>query len=72
MPVRQRPIPQGAVLVSVVTYRVVQVLRQQRRGWTVERIVPGETSQPLGFYETEAAAQAEADRLNALERVAED
>jgi len=50
-------------------YRVVQLSRDGMSGWTVERFAPGEKQKPYPrlLYRTKEAAQAEADRLAALE-----
>jgi hypothetical protein len=52
----------------MTTFKVVQVRRNKDLEWTVERYPHGGAFDLQRFYLSEAEADAEAERLNALEK----
>ncbi|HTC19100.1 MAG TPA: hypothetical protein VK690_08295 [Stellaceae bacterium] len=53
----------------MATYRVVQLSRDRLSGWVVEKVDSGKERRPIPrmLYKTKEQAQAEANRLSALE-----
>src|SRR5690348_16789797 len=58
--------------VRMKTYRIVEFRRDGLVGWTVESSAPDAKRQPRLLYTTSDRAQAEADRLTAIEAAAGD
>jgi len=54
----------------MATYRVVELRRDGLAGWTVESSAPDAKCQPRLLYTTSDRAQAEADRLTAVDAAA--
>lgn len=54
------------------TYRIVEFRRDGLVGWTVESSAPDAKRKPRLLYTTSDRAQAEADRLTAIEAAAGD
>ncbi|HYL48325.1 MAG TPA: hypothetical protein VET84_03090 [Stellaceae bacterium] len=55
----------------MATYRVVEFRRDGLAGWTVESDAPNAKRKPRLLYTTSERAQAEADRLTAIEAAAD-
>ncbi|MDE2230343.1 MAG: hypothetical protein KGL11_15050 [Alphaproteobacteria bacterium] len=51
----------------MATYRIVEFRRDGLVGWTVESSAPRDRSRPRRLYPTSDKAQAEADRLMAVD-----
>jgi hypothetical protein len=51
-------------------YLVFQVYRDDRWGWTVERVDIDESREMLGFFETQDEAEADAQRGRLADRAA--
>jgi len=51
----------------MATYHIVELNRDKISGWTVEGSNLGEKPHPRMLYRTKEQAQAEADRLTALD-----
>ncbi len=47
---------------------VFQIYRQGRWGWTVERRDDNENAEMVGFFDTKAEAESEAQRLRLIDR----
>ena len=58
--------------VRMKTYRIVEFRRDGLVGWTVESSAPDAKRKPRLLYTTSDRAQAEADRLTAIEAAAGD
>lgn len=56
----------------MATYRIVEFRRDGLVGWTVESSAPDAKRKPRLLYTTRDRAQAEADRLTAIEAAAGD
>ncbi|MBU6508193.1 MAG: hypothetical protein KGQ82_11900 [Alphaproteobacteria bacterium] len=56
----------------MATYRIVEFRRDGLAGWTVESSAPGAKRRPRLLYTTSDRAQAEADRLTAIDAAAGD
>lgn len=56
----------------MATYRIIELRRDGLVGWTVEGSAPRDKSRPRLLYPTSDLAQAEADRLMAVEAAAGD
>jgi hypothetical protein len=52
---------------AMAIYRIVELNRDKISGWTVQGPGPGGKNQPRMLYRTREQAQAEADRLAALD-----
>ena len=55
----------------MVKYKAVRILgAASKRGWTIERIIPGEKPIPIIFYGSKPMVEAEMTRLHGLARSA--